>query len=156
TRRIVGAEALCRWRHPKLGLLLPASFVPLTEQFGLIREFDSLVLAKGVAELARWRSSPATDRLRLSINVNVQALAGDDSVSSLAALIEGHGVDSRLLTLEMTEGIMARDRRVIARRMLALKRLGVRLSLDDFGSGFSSLAHLKRMPFDELKIDGGF
>ena len=156
SRRVVGAEALCRWPHPKLGMLLPDRFVPLTEQFGLIREFGIVVLAKGVAELARWRSNPATDRLKLSVNINVQSLACDDFVSNLAALIESHGVDPRLLTLEMTESIMAKDRKVIGRRMLALKRLGVRLSLDDFGAGFSSLAYLKRLPFDELKIDGGF
>lgn len=155
-RRVVGAEALCRWPHPQRGMLLPERFVPLTEQFGLIREFGSLVLAKGIAALARWQSQPATAGLRLSLNINVLSLAGDDFVPNLAALIESHGIDPRLLTLEMTESVMAKDRKIIARRMLALKRLGVRLSLDDFGAGFSSLAHLKRLPFDELKIDGGF
>ncbi|MCO5145904.1 MAG: EAL domain-containing protein [Aquamicrobium sp.] len=155
-RRVAGAEALCRWNHPRLGLLMPERFVPLTEQFGLIREFGNRVLARGVAELARWRASPATRHLRLAVNINVQSLACDDFVANLAALIESHGVDARLLTLEMTESVMAKDRRLIARRMLALKKLGVRLSLDDFGSGYSSLAYLKRLPFDELKIDGGF
>jgi diguanylate cyclase (GGDEF)-like protein/PAS domain S-box-containing protein len=155
-RRVAGAEALCRWNHPQLGLLLPERFVPLTEQFGLVREFGSVVLAKGVAELARWRADPLTRNLRLSVNVNVQSLACDDFVANLASLIESHDVDARLLTLEMTESVMTRDRRTIARHMLALKKLGVRLSLDDFGAGYSSLAHLKRLPFDELKIDGGF
>ena len=155
-RRVVGAEALCRWRHPRHGILMPERFVPLSEQFGLIREFGNVVLAKGIAELARWRANPATAKLRLSVNVNVQSLACDDFVGNLARLIESHGVDARLLTLEMTESVMAKDRRIIARRMLALKKLGVRLSLDDFGAGYSSLAHLKRMPFDELKIDGSF
>lgn len=155
-RRVAGAEALCRWNHPRLGLLLPERFVPLSEQFGLIREFGSVVLARGVAELARWQGDEATRGLRLAVNINVLSLACDDFVSGLAALIERHGVDARLLTLEMTESVMAKDRRIIARRMLALKKLGVRLSLDDFGSGYSSLAYLKRLPFDELKIDGGF
>lgn len=155
-RRVAGAEALCRWNHPRLGLLLPERFVPLSEQFGLIREFGSAVLARGVAELARWQGDAATRGLRLAVNINVLSLACDDFVSGLAALIERHGVDARLLTLEMTESVMAKDRRIIARRMLALKKLGVRLSLDDFGSGYSSLAYLKRLPFDELKIDGGF
>src|SRR5690606_2414462 len=131
-------------------------FVPLTERFGLIREFGNVVLAKGLAELARWQADPATAGLRLSVNVNVQCFACEDFVPNLAALIESHGLDARLLTLEMTEGVVAGGRKAIARRMLTLKKLGVRLSLDDFGAGYSSLAYIKRLPFDELKIDGGF
>lgn len=154
--RIVGAEALCRWRHPEHGTLLPERFVPLTEQFGLIREFGNVVLAKGVAELARWRENEATVGLRLAVNVNVQSFSCEDFVLNLAALIRRHEVDASLLTLELTESVMAKDRKLIARRMNELKQLGVRLSLDDFGSGYSSLAHLKRLPFDELKIDGSF
>lgn len=153
---IVGAEALCRWLHPELGTLLPERFVPLTEQFGLIREFGNVVLAKGVAELARWQASEATEGLRLAINVNVQSFTCEDFVPNLAALIDRHGVDARLLTLELTESVMAKDRKLIGRRMHELKELGVRLSLDDFGAGYSSLARLKRLPFDELKIDGSF
>lgn len=154
--RVVGAEALCRWMHPERGVLLPERFVPLTEQFGLVREFGNVVLAKGVAELARWQRNKATAGLRLSINVNVQSFSCEDFVSNLRNLVDRHGVDPRLLTLELTESVMARDRKLIGRRMHELKALGVRLSLDDFGSGYSSLAHLKRLPFDELKIDGSF
>jgi diguanylate cyclase (GGDEF)-like protein/PAS domain S-box-containing protein len=154
--RIIGAEALCRWNHPEHGTLLPARFVPLTEQFGLVREFGNVVLAKGVAELARWQRHQATARLRLAINVNVQSFSCEDFVPNLRSLLERHGVDARLLTLELTESVMARDRKLLGRRMHELKALGVRLSLDDFGSGYSSLAQLKRLPFDELKIDGSF
>lgn len=154
--RVVGAEALCRWRHPELGMLLPDRFVPLTEQFGLIREFGYAVLARGVRELARWRENPATAGLRLAVNVNVQSFAGEDFVSNLRGLFSSHQVNPTRLTLELTEHVMTRDRKLIAQRMGELKELGVRLSLDDFGSGYSSLAHLKRLPFDELKIDGSF
>src|SRR5690606_22567809 len=154
--RIIGAEALCRWRHPELGMLLPDRFVPLTEQFGLVREFGHVVLAQGVAELARWRSNPTMAGLRMAINVNVLSFACEDFVTNLTSLIGKHGVDARLLTLELTESVMAKDLTLIAKRMNELKELGVRLSLDDFGSGYSSLAHLKSLPFDELKIDGGF
>ncbi|MEO3387690.1 EAL domain-containing protein [Mesorhizobium sp. CAU 1741] len=154
--RIVGAEALCRWKHPELGMLMPDRFVPLTEQFGLVREFGNAVLAQGVAELARWRTNPSTAGMRMAINVNVLSFACEDFVTNLASLIGNHGVDARLLTLELTESVMAKDLSIIAKRMNELKSLGVRLSLDDFGSGYSSLAHLKSLPFDELKIDGGF
>ena len=154
--RLVGAEALCRWHHPEHGTLLPERFVPLTEQFGLIREFGNIVLARGIAQLAQWKSRPALSRLRMAINVNVQSFACEDFVANLTRLIADHDVDPRMLTLELTESVMAKDRKLIGRRMHELKQLGVRLSLDDFGSGLSSLAHLKRLPFDELKIDGGF
>lgn len=154
--RIVGAEALCRWHHPELGTLLPERFVPLTEQFGLIREFGNVILTKGVAELARWRYNAVMSGLRMAINVNVQSFYADDFVPNLQALLNAHGVDAKLLTLELTENVMAKDSKLIARRMHELKELGVRLSLDDFGSGYSSLAQLKRLPFDELKIDGCF
>lgn len=154
--RVAGAEALCRWYHPQLGLLMPKQFVPLAEQFGLTREFTDLILARGITELARWQKSPALAGTRLSVNVNAQIFACADFVPDLAALIEKHGIDPRLLTLEMTENVMARDPRMLARRMLALRKLGVRLSLDDFGAGYSSLAYIKRMPFDEVKIDGEF
>lgn len=153
---IVGAEALCRWMHPEHGMLLPECFVPLTEQFGMIREFGDVVLAQGVAELARWQQNPATRGLRLAINVNIESFVGESFVPNLTALIERHGVDARLLTFELTESATARDRHLIAKRMHELKALGVRLSLDDFGAGYSSLAQLKRLPFDELKIDGSF
>lgn len=153
---VVGAEALCRWQHPEHGTLLPERFVPLTEQFGMIREFGNFVLASGIAELARWQLDEATAGLRLAVNVNVQSFSCEDFVSNLAGLLARNGVDPRLLTLELTENIMTRDRRHIGRRMNELKALGVRLSLDDFGSGYSSLAYLKRLPFDELKIDGSF
>lgn len=156
TGRLVGAEALCRWNHPEHGTLLPERFVPLTEQFGLIREFGNFVLAQGIAQLAAWKSNPALSRLRLAINVNVQSFSCEDFVGNLARLVADHGVDPQMLTLELTESVMAKDRKLISRRMHEMKELGVRLSLDDFGSGLSSLAHLKRLPFDELKIDGGF
>lgn len=154
--RIAGAEALCRWNHPQQGMLLPRHFVPLTEQFGLSRQFTDLVLAKGLAELARWQDNPSTAGLRLSLNINAQAFVCQDFLPRLAASIKNHGINPRQLTLEITESVTVRDRKAIARRILALKKLGVRLSLDDFGSGYSSLAYIKRMPFDELKIDGGF
>ena len=153
---VEGAEALCRWLHPRLGELQPKQFVPLTEQFGLIHEFNDLVLAKSLAELARWQENPALAGIRLSVTVNAQVMTFDNFVTNLAAQIKSHGINPQLLTLEMTESVIAKDPRALARQMLALKKLGLRLSLDDFGASYSSLAYLKRMPFDELKIDGSF
>jgi diguanylate cyclase (GGDEF)-like protein/PAS domain S-box-containing protein len=142
-RTVTGAEALVRWHHPKLGLVMPDRFVPLVEQSGLNERFTAYVLEKGIETLARWQRGPETAALRLALNVSVQSFRSDRFVPTLAALIEAHGVDATLLTLELTEHVMATDQAHLARQMTALKELGVRLSLDDFGTGYSSLAYLR-------------
>ena len=153
---IAGAEALIRWNHPTLGTVFPDQFVPLAEQSGLNNDLGGFVLAKGIETLASWQRNPRTAGLGLALNVSVQSFASDDFVDGLRQLIEAHAVDATRLTLELTEHVMAKDQTQIARRMAELKRLGVRLSLDDFGTGYSSLTYLKKLPFDEVKIDGGF
>jgi diguanylate cyclase (GGDEF)-like protein/PAS domain S-box-containing protein len=155
-REIMGAEALIRWHHPKLGLVMPDRFIALVEASGLNERFTAYVLEKGIETLAGWQRDPETAALRLALNVSVQSFRSDRFVPTLAALIEEHRVDASLLTLELTEHVMATDQAHLARQMSALKELGVRLSLDDFGTGYSSLAYLKTLPFDEVKIDGGF
>ncbi len=153
---VIAAEALVRWDHPQHGLLPPDSFIPLAEQFGMIGDIGRIVLERAAATLAEWRDLPETAPLRLSVNASVQQFYGDEFVAFLRSLLKRTGVDGESMTIEVTESVMARDQRLIARRMRDLKALGVRLSLDDFGSGRSSLAHVKEFPFDEVKIDGGF
>lgn len=154
--RIAGAEALVRWNHPRLGMILPDQFIALAEQFGLAAELARFVFDKGMAILARWQAAPRTSNLRLALNVSVQCFASDDFIPLVSGLISRHGIDATKLTFELTEHVMAKDQERIATRMHEVKRLGVRLSLDDFGTGYSSLAYLKQLPFDEVKIDGGF
>jgi EAL domain-containing protein (putative c-di-GMP-specific phosphodiesterase class I) len=137
-------------------MVFPDQFVPLAEQFGLNNELCAFVLSRGLEALAAWQRNDETAHLGLAINVSVQSFASDDFVLDLKRLIEAQGVDATRLTLELTEHVMAKDQTQIARRMTELKRLGVRLSLDDFGTGYSSLTYLKKLPFDEVKIDGGF
>ena len=153
---VIAAEALVRWDHPQRGLLPPDNFIPLAEQFGMIGDIGRIVLERAAATLAEWRDLPETAPLRLSVNASVQQFYGDEFVAFLRSLLKRTGVDGESMTIEVTESVMARDQRLIARRMRDLKALGVRLSLDDFGSGRSSLAHVKEFPFDEVKIDGGF
>lgn len=154
--RVVAAEALMRWNHPLRGMIYPDRFIPLAEQSGLNWELGRLVLSEGVGQLARWRADPALAHLRLSVNLSVQCFQSAELVPLLKRLFAQFQVDGSKLTIEVTEHVMARDQHLIAARMGALKEIGVRLSLDDFGTGYSSLTYLKRLPFDEVKIDGSF
>jgi diguanylate cyclase (GGDEF)-like protein/PAS domain S-box-containing protein len=154
--RVCGAEALLRWHHPELGDIPPGVFIPLAEHCGLIHEIGDFVLAEAIATLAGWQRNPATSYLRLAVNISVQSFANATFVPDLTRLVQEYGVDASCLTLEFAENVMARDQERTATRMAQLKKLGIRFSLDDFGTGYSSLVHLKKLPFDELKIDGGF
>jgi diguanylate cyclase (GGDEF)-like protein/PAS domain S-box-containing protein len=154
--RVVAAEALIRWNHPRHGLIMPDRFIPLAEQFGLICDIGTLVLARATQTLARWRRDRRLAGLSLSVNLSVQCLQNDELVPWVAGLLAEHELPGRLLTVEVTEHVLARDQAVIADRMVQLKALGVRLALDDFGTGYSSLTYLKTLPFDEVKIDGSF
>ena len=155
-RRVVGAEGLLRWHHPRLGAIAPDRFIPLAEQSGLIHSICRLVLGQAIRQLADWASDAATAGLRLSVNVSVQSFAKGSLVEHLIELIDRHRVDASLLTLEFTEHVTAGDKAEIGGRMARLKAHGVRFSLDDFGTGYSSLSRLKGLPFDEMKIDGSF
>lgn len=156
TRKLRGAEALARWQHPERSMVRPDQFVPLAEQFGMSAELTRLVLEAGFETLARWQEDPATSGLRLSLNVSALSFSERDFVDLLKFLIDQHEIDPTMLTLELTETVMARDEESVASRMHEMKKLGIRLSLDDFGTGYSSLRLLKKLPLDEIKIDGGF
>lgn len=153
---ICGAEALCRWNHTEHGLMLPARFIPLAEQNGLADGLGRLVLGRGIDQLAAWQKVRVINHLRLAINVSAPWFGSPDFAPFLVARIADSGADPAGLTLELTEHVMAEDHKVVLRRMRELSGLGMRLSLHNFGAGYSSLAYLKRLPFDEVKIDGGF
>lgn len=153
---IVGAEALIRWNHPSLGLLTPDMFMPIAEQNGQIREIGKWVLDTATQVLVRWQQSPATSHIQLAVNVSAQQFLSKDFVRELRALIKARKIPSKMLTLELTEQVISKNRDNSVKVMQSLKTTGVRLSLDDFGTGFSSLGHLKEMALDEVKIDGKF
>jgi len=154
SERVVHAEALVRWNHPRHGVMRPDEFIPLAEQSGKIGLITKWVIRKAIAQCAEWRR----DGLDLTIAVNLSALDLFDS--ELPIFISGLLTEARLppasLVLEITESAVMKDA-AFAQKMLAdLKRRGVCLAIDDFGTGYSSLAHLKRLPVDELKIDKSF
>ena len=153
---VTGAEALLRWRHPKLGLVPPDDFIPLAEQSGLILPLGAWVLGSACAQLVAWSRQPGLDALTLSVNVSVHQFRQPDFVQQVQSVMERTGVQARQLKLELTESSLVHDMDDIIRKMTQLKALGVGFSLDDFGTGYSSLNYLKRLPLDQLKIDQSF
>ena len=154
--RVVGAEALLRWNRPDHGPVSPAVFVPLAENSGLILPLGRWVLETACRQLATWARSPARAGLTLSVNVSSRQFQQPGFVDEVQQVLLATGADPHRLRLELTETVLVDSFDAVASRMQALKALGVGFSLDDFGTGFSSLAYLKRLPLDELKIDASF
>lgn len=154
TGGVTGVEALVRWQHPEHGLLPPSAFIPAAERTGLIRQLTAHVLDRAVAQLARWR----TDGLDLQVAVNLSArnLLDRDFVDMVTATLARHDVPARALELEITETMAMVDPNRSIEVLGALDRLGVRLAVDDYGTGYSSLAYLQRLPVQRLKIDRSF
>jgi diguanylate cyclase (GGDEF)-like protein len=152
--KMVGVEALIRWRHPVRGIVPPNTFIGLAEQSGLISDIGEWVLMKACAEIAAWhaRGNP----LQISVNVSARQLEGDGLVATVAEALSRSGLEAEALTLEITETALMREPEAAVRRLHALKYLGVRIAIDDFGTGYSSLAYLRQFPVDELKIDRSF
>jgi diguanylate cyclase (GGDEF)-like protein/PAS domain S-box-containing protein len=152
--RIVGAEALLRWRHPERGLVGPDRFVPLAEETGLIRDIGAWVFAAGCRQLAAWRD--AGHRLTLAVNVSVRQLPEPLSVAHILATLARHGLEPRQIVLEITEGVLLADSPAVQEWFVAAGAAGLQLAIDDFGTGYSSLAYLKRFPVHHVKIDKAF
>ncbi|MFQ5472953.1 MAG: EAL domain-containing protein [Dehalococcoidia bacterium] len=154
SRRVLGAEALVRWQHPQHGLVLPEKIIPLAERTGLILPLTNWVLADAIARLGRWRCQGFD--LKLAINIPAQALNDLAFPDQVFHLLDAHGLPGSSLTLEVTE-TSAMTNIVSAMDTLSRFRLkGIELSIDDFGSGYSSLVKLHKMPYSELKIDRSF
>lgn len=153
---IVGAEALMRWRHPRQGLILPDVFIPVAERSGLIYQAGHWAIETACWQLVQWQGHAPMDRLTVAVNVSAAQLRRDDFVADVLQIIQTTRVPVRRLKLELTESILIHDIDSVIAKMAALKAHGVGFSLDDFGTGYSSLSHLKRLPLDQLKIDGAF
>ena len=155
-RRVLGAEALARWRHPVRGLVSPAEFIPLAEQTGLILPLGKWVVDSACAQLAAWARNPATRELVLSVNVSARQFRQPEFATQVLAALHRSAAPARLLRLELTESLLLTDTEEMIAKMEYLRTQGVNFSLDDFGTGYSSLSYLKRLPLDQLKIDRGF
>ena len=152
--RLVGAEALIRWRDPELGEISPATFIPVAEDTGFIVAIGDWVLSQAVRQATLWHERG----LGVPIAVNVSALQFQQAqfVDRVMQVLAVSGLPPSLLELELTESILVHDAQEALQRLHALAQLGVRLSIDDFGTGYSSLAYLKRFPIGTLKIDRSF
>lgn len=161
TMRLVGFEALVRWKHPEHGMIDPGRFIPIAEEAGLIVELGKCVFAKACQQLSEWSAvidsneSTVSEPLTMNVNVSAVQLAHSGFADFVTDTMHDHGVRPGQINLEVTESVLM-DAEGVVPVMRKLRDMGIRLSIDDFGTGFSSLSYLHSLPFDTIKIDRSF
>ena len=153
--RVVGVEALLRWRHPQLGMVLPSRFIGVAEETGMIVPIGAWVLRTACAQTRAWQLAGLAP-LRMAVNLSARQFRDHGLGADIVAALRDSGLDARYLELELTESVMMQNVEQAVATLVELKRLGIALSIDDFGTGYSSLAYLKLFPLDYLKIDQSF
>ena len=153
---VQSVEALIRWQHPQRGLILPNDFIPLAEDTGLILTIGKWVMETACSQLKQWEKYPHTSALKIAINVSAKEFRQSDYVVQVEHIIKASGINPTLLKLELTESIVVENMEDTIEKMNALKQLGITFSMDDFGTGFSSLSYLAQLPLTQLKIDKSF
>src|SRR3954471_5126828 len=156
SERVVGFEALLRWDHPTLGVVLPERFLPVAEDIGLIADIGAWVLREAAAAAAGWQHQHPDAALSMAVNVSPSQLGSPDLLRQVREALADSGLPPSSLVLELTESVLVRDPVLAAERLRDLRSLGVKLALDDFGTGYSSLSHLRQFAVDILKIDRSF
>jgi diguanylate cyclase len=154
TGTVFGAEALVRWEHPTRGLLYPDAFLPVVEQSGLMNAVTRLVLESAVMQLARWRKAGLA--MSVAVNLSASDLLDESLAERIEGLLDEHGVPAGALELEITESVIMIDPKRACEVLEALRALGLRIAVDDYGTGYCALAYLRDLPIDELKIDRSF
>jgi diguanylate cyclase (GGDEF)-like protein/PAS domain S-box-containing protein len=155
TGALIGVEALIRWRHPQRGLVLPAQFIPIAEECGLIVEIGRWVLREACRQARAWQDA-GLPVIRLAINISAVELRTKDFVAGVRAILTDTGLDPHCLEFELTETFLMEASGSTAAVLQALKDMGLQIALDDFGTGYSSLSFLRRFPIDTVKIDRSF
>lgn len=155
TGAVAGAEALIRWNHPTLGVMLPSQFIPISEESGLIVPIGRWVLREACRQAKVWRDA-GLPRFKLAANISPVELRSKDFVAGVDAILREIGFDPQSLELELTETFLMQDSKSTAEVLGTLKEIGTRLALDDFGTGYASLSCVRRFPIDTLKIDRSF
>jgi diguanylate cyclase len=154
TREVVGVEALVRWQHPERGMVPPNDFIPLAEHTGLIGPLTMSVLNMALAQVKVW--SDAGDHIPVAVNISARNLSDDAFAGKVKGLLVEHAVAATLLEVEVTESAVMLEPEKAARILNELHAIGIRIAIDDFGAGYTSLAQLKNLPISELKIDKSF
>lgn len=154
--QVQGAEALIRWHHPIRGVIPPHHFISLAEDTELILFIGSWVMESACSQLKKWEESPLTKTLQIAVNVSAREFRQINYVSQVKRIIQTSGINPSRLKLELTESIVLDNISDTIEKMNMLKQLGVTFSIDDFGTGFSSLSYLAKLPLDQLKIDKSF
>ncbi len=153
--RVVGAEALVRWDHPDRGLVYPDAFLPLAEQTGLMRLVTLQVLERSLYAVRDWRAA-GHSQMHVAVNLSVSNLHDAGLPAQVQMLLDTLGLPPEALVLEITENILMADAARAQRVLAGLRKIGVKLAVDDYGTGYSSLAYLRELPVDELKLDRSF
>lgn len=156
TKRVTGAEALVRWKHPERGLLAPGEFIGIAESSDLIVEIGRRVLQMACRQAARWQADERMGGLGVAVNIAPRQFKNDDLIALVEDTLLESGLAAALLEIEITEGTMMEDVERASETLSRLSDLGVKIAIDDFGTGYSSLAYLKRFPVQRLKIDQSF
>lgn len=154
--RVGGVEALIRWLHPERGLISPDDFIPLAEESDLILPIGLWVLQSACEQLKIWKNNPHTAQLNVAVNVSSRQFRQPDFVPQIQQVLQNCGVNPSLLKLELTESLVLENVEETIQKMAAIQHLGVNFSMDDFGTGFSSLSYLAQLPLNQLKIDKSF
>ncbi|VAX00381.1 diguanylate cyclase/phosphodiesterase (GGDEF & EAL domains) with PAS/PAC sensor(s) [hydrothermal vent metagenome] len=155
TKKMVGTEALIRWRHPKKGRLYPNDFISIAEETRQIIHIGNWVLEQACIQNKKWQNNSAS-KMRIAINVSAVQFTQANFVNKVRDILQQTGMDAHYLELELTEGILMQDIDLTFNVLSELRDIGVRISIDDFGTGYSSMSYLKRFPLDILKIDRSF
>ncbi|WP_342110444.1 putative bifunctional diguanylate cyclase/phosphodiesterase [Methylobacterium sp. SI9] len=151
SEKLIGCEALIRWRHPDRGLVSPADFIPLAEEIGLIVPIGEWVIRQACRDAMTW---PA--HMSVAVNVSPAQFKSDRLVETIISALATSGLPARRLEVEITEGVLLQENEKTLQTLHRLRELGVRVSMDDFGTGYSSLSYLRSFPFDKIKIDRSF
>ena len=154
-RRLVGMEALIRWQHPERGLILPAEFISLAEETGLIVPIGDWVMRTACAQAKAWQDAGLL-AVRMSVNLSARQFIQRDLIASIRRNLEETGLSAEYLELELTESLLMYSAERFVATLREIRAIGVDLAVDDFGTGYSSLSYLQRFPINRLKIDQSF
>jgi EAL domain-containing protein (putative c-di-GMP-specific phosphodiesterase class I) len=154
--RVIGAEVLLRWQHPRRGILFPGEFISLAEETRQILPLGNWALESACKQLAVWAGDKKTASIKVAVNISAMQWRQPDFVEAVLTVVKRTGANPRNLQLELTESTLVENVEDMIAKMTALKSHGLSFSVDDFGTGYSSLAYLKRLPLDQLKIDRSF